>query len=33
MSTTVGELGDVARSRGGKAYAEIEDLKITVEIA
>jgi hypothetical protein len=33
LETTVGELGDVARSRGGKAYAEIENLRITVEIA
>jgi hypothetical protein len=32
MSTTVETLRDVAKSRGGRAYAEIEDVKITVEI-
>jgi hypothetical protein len=32
MSTTVETLRDVAKSRGGRAYAEIEDVKITVEV-
>jgi hypothetical protein len=31
--TKVHQLGDLARSRGGRVYAEFEDLKITVEIA
>jgi hypothetical protein len=31
-STTVDQLGDLARSRGGRIYAEWDDLKITIEV-
>jgi hypothetical protein len=33
MSTTVETLRDLAKSRGGRAFAAVEDVRITVEIA
>lgn len=33
LSTTVEQLADLARSRGGRAYAEFEDVRLTIEIA
>jgi hypothetical protein len=33
MSTTVEQLGDLARSRGGRVHFKFQDMEITVEIA